>query len=124
MFHYNGSLSSTDMRFLRLRSIHRRGRTYFYINLTPSSRILRGITRETVIEIACEKGYDILETYLAKYDLYTADEVLMCSTAGGIFPVIEIDGRRIGKGKPGLITKMLIKEYNIMLSKGVHGTPI
>ncbi len=92
--------------------------------LTPISGILKGITRETVMEIACEKGYNVLETNLTKYDLYTADEVLMCSTAGGIFPIIEIDGRRIGNGKPGPITKMLIEEYNIMLSKGVHGTPV
>jgi branched-chain amino acid aminotransferase len=92
--------------------------------ITPVSGILKGITRETVMEIACEKGYNVLETNLTRYDLYTADEVLMCSTAGGIFPIIEIDGRKIGNGKPGPITKKLIKEYNIILSKGVHGTPV
>lgn len=89
---------------------------------TPSQGILEGITRETIIEICEKSGYKVIETNLTRYDLYNADEVFMCSTAGGIFPIIEVDGRIIGDGKPGPITKMLIKEYDKMLTKGVYGT--
>jgi branched-chain amino acid aminotransferase len=91
---------------------------------TPKSGILEGITRETVIEIAKNLGYKVIETDIAKYDLYTADEVFLCSTAGGIFPVTDIDGVIIGEGKVGKITKKVIEEYNKMLKEGIHGTSV
>jgi branched-chain amino acid aminotransferase len=91
---------------------------------TPSHGVLQGITRETVIELSEQAGYRVVETNLTRYDLYNADEVFMCSTAGGIFSLVEIDGRTIGDGRPGPITKCLIKKYNDMLSSGTHGTPV
>ena len=72
---------------------------------TPKGRnILEGITRKTAIEIAREGGYTVHEADLTPYDLYTADEVFLCSTAIEIKPVIEIDGRAIGGGKIGPVT--------------------
>lgn len=89
---------------------------------TPSKGMLEGITRETVMEIATAEGYDVQETELTKYDLYTADEVFLSSTAGGIFPVTEIDGRKIRDGNVGQTTTKIIKAYVKMLTEGIHGT--
>lgn len=91
---------------------------------TPARGILEGITRETVIEMAREEGYKVEETNLTKYDLYNADEVFLCSTAGGIFPVVEIDGRKIGDEKVGPLTKLMMEKYERILKEGVHGTKI
>ena len=92
--------------------------------MTPSSGILEGITRETVIEMAREEGYDVTATNLKKYDLYTAEEVFLCSSAGGIFPVTEIDGRIIGDGKMGRITEQLMEKYEKILTEGMHSTKV
>lgn len=92
--------------------------------MTPSSGILEGITRETVIEMAREEGYDVTATNLKKYDLYTAEEVFLCSSAGGIFPVTEIDGRIIGDGKMGVITEQLMEKYEKILTEGTHSTKV
>ncbi len=97
-----------------------RGRTL----LTPARGILEGITRETVMEMARDEGYEVRETDLTKYDLYTADEVFLCSTAGGIFPVTEIDGRKIGDGRVGPVTKLMIEKYEKLLTEGTHGTKV
>ncbi|MGQ9782089.1 MAG: branched-chain-amino-acid transaminase [Nitrososphaeria archaeon] len=92
--------------------------------MTPKSGILKGITRETVLEIARKLGKKAVETDITKYDLYTADEIFLCSTAGGIIPVTDIDGVNISDGKPGPITKEMAEEYTRMLKEGSHGTPV
>ena len=92
--------------------------------MTPSSGILEGITRETVIEMSRKEGYDVTATNLKKYDLYTAEEVFLCSSAGGIFPVTEIDGRIIGDGKMGPITEQLMERYEKILTEGTHSTKV
>ncbi|MFX0092771.1 MAG: branched-chain-amino-acid transaminase [Candidatus Hodarchaeota archaeon] len=73
------------------------------------SRTLEGITRENIIEIAQTKGWKSIETDLTLYDLYTADEVFVCATMSEATPVVNIDGRKIGKGKPGPITIEIVK---------------
>lgn len=91
---------------------------------TPTEEnILMGITREAVLEIAQKDGIELIITRLIPYDIYTADEVFLASTAGGIIPIAEVDGRRILGGSPGPITKRVSKRYLEMLEKGVHGTP-
>jgi branched-chain amino acid aminotransferase len=91
---------------------------------TPSEEnILYSITRETVIEIAKQEGTELTETQLVPYDLYTADEVFLASTAGGIIPIGEVDGRTIATGMPGPITKRVSTLYFEMMENGVHGTP-
>jgi len=98
--------------------IVRQGKLY-----TPSAEnILMGITRETVCEIAQKEGLEVIEDRLIPYDLYTADEVFLSSTAGGIIPIVEVDGRTISSGKPGSVTKRLNRLYLEMLEAGVHGT--
>jgi branched-chain amino acid aminotransferase len=70
-----------------------------------SSGILEGITRNTVIELMTGEGYQVVETDLARGSLYTADEVFLTGTAAEVTPVREIDGRVVGAGEPGPITR-------------------
>lgn len=94
------------------------------ILMTPAHGVLEGITRTAVAEIGSGLGHNVAFTNIGKYDVYQADEVFLCSTAGGIIPVTEVDSRRIGAGTPGPITKAIAAKYNEMLQKGIHGTQI
>lgn len=81
--------------------------------LTPavSSGILRGVTRGVVIETARQDGLEVTETLLTRHEIYTADECFMTNTSSEVLPVVSVDGRRIGGGKPGPVTKMLAKSF-------------
>ena len=68
---------------------------------------LPGVTRGTVLEIARADGLPVYEKNLSLTDVYTADEVFTTGTLGGLTPVVEIDGRRIGSGERGEITTRL-----------------
>lgn len=70
----------------------------------PSAGILPGITRDSVLRIAVDLGYDVRESHVAPGDLFTAEEVFLTGTAAEVCPVREVDGRVIGKGKRGPIT--------------------
>lgn len=85
---------------------------------TPRENILMGVTRKTVIELAREAGIQVYEESLSLFDVYNADEVFFSSTAGGIFPIIEADGRRIGDGKLGPLTDRLHDGYRKLLESG------
>ena len=63
-------------------------------------------------------------TPLTAYDLLAADEVFLSSTAGGVMPVVEIEGRRIGDGKVGVVTRDLHERYWKMREQGRHGTAV
>lgn len=91
---------------------------------SPPEGILMGITRQTVFELAAEHGIPAREGQLTAYDLYSADEVFLTSTAGGIMPLVEIDGRPIGDGKPGSVSQRIHELYWAMRESGRHGTPI
>jgi len=69
--------------------------------------LLQGVTRDTVIEIAREAGHAVVETMLNRYDLYTADEAFLTGTAAEIAPIRTVDGRVIGEGPAGPITRDL-----------------
>jgi branched-chain amino acid aminotransferase len=77
--------------------------------LTPplSSPILRGITRDSVIRILRDKGYEVQETTFTRDTLYIADEVFFTGTAAEITPVREVDNRKIGSGQVGTLTKTI-----------------
>ena len=81
--------------------------------LTPplAAGALYGITRSVAIEMAESLGIEAKEPNLTRYDLYNADEVFITGTAAEVVPVVKIDGRQIGAGKPGKLTKKLIKAY-------------
>ena len=65
---------------------------------------LQGVTRDSVLEIARDLGLETAESFLTRYDLYTAEECFMTGTGAEIVPVVRIDGRRIGTGVPGPVT--------------------
>ncbi|HEY8582553.1 MAG TPA: branched-chain amino acid transaminase [Capillimicrobium sp.] len=87
--------------------------------LTPplSSGALGGITRRLVGELAAAIGIPCHERPLSRGDLYLADEVLLTGTAAELTPVREVDGRRIGAGEPGPVTRRLQEAYD----DAVHG---
>ena len=83
---------------------------------------LKGITRDAVIELARAGGYEVLERDLGLFDLYTGDEVFVTGTAAEVAPVTKVDGRTIGKGVPGSVTKELMAAFKKMTM--TTGTPI
>ncbi len=83
---------------------------------------LKGITREAVMELARAAGYETLERDLGLFDLYTGDEVFVTGTAAEVAPVTKVDGRTIGKGVPGPVTKELMAAFRELTR--TTGTPI
>ena len=73
----------------------------------PYIGVLRGITRQTVMELGAKEKLDVREELLTRHDLFNADECFLTGTAAEIVPVVKIDGRVIGAGKPGPATKRL-----------------
>ena len=74
--------------------------------LTPATATgaLQGITRDSVLDIARDLDLPVTEGWFTRYDLYTADECFMTGTGAEIVPVVRIDGRTIGTGRPGPLT--------------------
>ncbi|HCV14130.1 MAG TPA: branched chain amino acid aminotransferase, partial [Candidatus Accumulibacter sp.] len=72
---------------------------------------LDGITRRSVIEIAADLGLPVVARRITRDELYCADEVLLTGTAAEITPVIEVDRRRVGDGRPGPLTRELQRRY-------------
>ena len=77
----------------------------------PYAGILKGVTRDVVIELAREAGYDMQETMLNRYDVYTADEAFFTGTASELIAIRQVDGRTIGNGKPGPVTRDLRSRF-------------
>ncbi len=73
--------------------------------------ILPGITRDSIITIARDMGYEVIETQIPRGMLYTADEVFFTGTAAEVTPIRSVDGITIGNGKPGEITLKIRGEY-------------
>lgn len=92
--------------------------------LTPPAwcGTLEGITRNVVMKIAAESGMQVREDVMTRYDLYTADEVFLTGTAAEVIPVVAIDRRSIGSGKPGEATRRLAKAFHRFACSS--GTPI
>ncbi len=77
------------------------------IKTTPLTSILPGITRDTIITVARDRGMDLREERFTRDEIYIADEAFFTGTAAEITPIREVDGRRIGPGKKGPITSEL-----------------
>lgn len=88
----------------------------------PTLNNLRGITRTVALDIAASMGITLLERNLGYYDLYTADEVFVTGTAAEVAPIREIDGRVIGNGKPGPVTRQLMAAFKTVTQK--EGAPV
>jgi branched-chain amino acid aminotransferase len=72
---------------------------------------LHGITRGVTMELAKQSGLPVMETNLTRYDLFNADECFLTGTGAELVAVVKIDGRVIGSGKPGPVTRMLMEQY-------------
>ncbi len=81
--------------------------------ITPdaSADILMGVTRDSLIKIAENMGLIVEQREVHKEELYSSDELFFCGTAAEITPIVNVDGIRIGNGKPGPITRMLSEKY-------------
>ncbi len=81
------------------------------LKTTPLTSILEGITRNSVLQLARERNLPVSEERFTRDAMYVADEVFLTGTAAEVTPVREIDGRRIGNGTPGPITRDLQKTF-------------
>ena len=88
----------------------------------PTSTNLPGVTREAVLELAEKLGIRVIERPFTLYDVWAANEAFITGTAAEIGPVVEVDGRSIGDGKPGKMTKQLMKAFRELVM--TTGTPI
>ncbi|HUK37799.1 MAG TPA: branched-chain-amino-acid transaminase [Methanomicrobiales archaeon] len=88
----------------------------------PNLNNLRGITQQVVVECAEELGIGIQWKNMGFHDLYTADEVFVTGTAAEVAPIVDVDGRTIGDGKPGPVTQKLMKAFREVTKR--EGTPI
>lgn len=77
---------------------------------------LRGITRDAIMELAEEAGYVVNEEPFTRFEVYDADEVFLTGTAAEAIPVVKIDSRIIGDGKPGKVTQELIKKFRSIVT--------
>jgi len=92
--------------------------------LTPSPQdgALEGITRGAILELAAEARIPAGEARLTRYDVHTADECFVSGTGAEVMPVAEVDGRPIGTGSPGPITRRLQQAFHA-LARG-EGEPL
>jgi branched-chain amino acid aminotransferase len=81
--------------------------------VTPGQHnsILDGVTRRSILQIARDLGYSVVERSVARAELYLADEVFMSGTAAELVPVCEIDDHAVGSGEPGEITRVLLDAF-------------
>jgi branched-chain amino acid aminotransferase len=87
-----------------------------------SAGALYGITRGVVMDLARDSGWEVSEPNLTRYDLFNADECFLTGTGAELIPVVKIDGRVIGDGKPGPATRKLEAQYRSLTK--VSGEPI
>ncbi len=81
------------------------------IKTTPLTSVLKGITRDCILRIAEEEGYELIEERFTRDELYVADEAFFTGTAAEITPIREVDGRNIGAGTRGPVTERIQKRY-------------
>jgi len=84
-----------------------------------SSGILKGITRDTVIDLARANGYTVVEETLSPFDIYTADECFLTGTAAEVIGMVSLDSTIIGDGTPGPATRHLMELYRQETKNGV-----
>ncbi|TVR45749.1 MAG: branched-chain-amino-acid transaminase [Puniceicoccaceae bacterium] len=82
-----------------------------------SSGALRGITRDSVLELARKRGLEVAECQLSRYDIWIAEECFLTGTAAELIPVVKVDGRVIGNGRPGPVTHDLLEAFHEVVRK-------
>jgi branched-chain amino acid aminotransferase len=91
---------------------------------TPDWNVLEGRTREAVQEICADEGVPFELRRVEPEELEQADEVFAATTAGGVMPIIALDSRPVGDGRPGPITRLLQERYWTRREQGWHGTRV
>ena len=82
------------------------------LHTTPvSAALLNGITRNTIMQLARANGIEVVERDIPREYLYLCDELFMCGTAAEITPIRSVDGRQVGEGKPGPLTRRIQDLY-------------
>lgn len=79
--------------------------------LTPGLGRLKGITRQTILDIAAKLKVKVQECLISRHQVYNAHECFLTGTAAELIPVVKVDGRTIGSGKPGPVTMKLLKAF-------------
>jgi branched-chain amino acid aminotransferase len=87
----------------------------------PAAAILKGITRDTAIQLAREEMIEVIEREITVHELISADEAFLTGTAAEIAPLVQVDGKTIGDGMPGPVTMKLIKRFKELRKTG---TPV
>ncbi len=85
---------------------------------------LPGITRQVIMEIAEKNGLKTREKLITVHELFNADEIFFTGTGAEIIPVVEVNGRTIGDGKPGKITRLIREEFQKYTAEPSNGVPI
>ncbi len=85
----------------------------------PACGILKGITRDTVIALARGAGYEVQERNLTIFDVFASDEAFLTGTAAEVIPMVSLDAKPIGDGKPGKVTMELIGLYREHTATGI-----
>ncbi|MFN0197886.1 MAG: branched-chain-amino-acid transaminase [Planctomycetaceae bacterium] len=90
------------------------------IVVTPpaDAGILEGITRNAVMRLASSAGIPVIEQPMTRHDIYTADECFLTGTAAEVIPVVSLDARPIGTGRPGPITQELLDLFQVLKEQG------
>jgi branched-chain amino acid aminotransferase len=93
---------------------------------TPPADVgaLPGITARVVIKLARELGYNVVESDITPYQLFSADELFFTGTAVEVVPIVEVNRRVIGNGQPGPVTKRLMAEFQKLVLDPKNGVPI
>ena len=79
---------------------------------TPTATILEGITRDSILTLARDLGHEVREEPVSRDQLYLADEVFVCGTAAEVVALCEIDGRKVGSGRMGPVTRSLQQAFH------------
>jgi len=85
----------------------------------PSNGILKGITRDTVMELGARAGYDVKEEFLTVMDIHSAEEAFFTGTATEVIAMISLDGQKIGCGTPGSVTQEITRLFKEEVKTGV-----
>ena len=84
---------------------------------TPASGRLKGVTRQTILDIAAKLKIKTQEGLMSRHQVYNSDECFLTGTAAELIPVVKVDGRTIGSGKPGAMTLKLLKAFKEVTKK-------
>lgn len=90
----------------------------------PSAGVLHGITRARLIRLCSDLGLEVSEREVTVFELMTADEVFLCGTKSEMLAVSSVNGRKIGSGAVGPMTKRLAQEFGFLVMRREEGTPI